>query len=51
MNGNRWWQIGVAAIALLVGMVGWFLAREFNHINARLDRITDYVLEHQQQPK
>ena len=48
MNRERWWQISAAVIAVLVALVAWLLEREFNQLNARLDRITDYVLEHQQ---
>ena len=45
-NGHsRLWTLVLAAIGVLLGVVGWLLAREFAAIDERLDRITAYVLE------
>lgn len=45
-GGARLWQLLIAVLAIMVGCIAWLLQREFETINARLDRITQYVLEH-----
>lgn len=49
---DRAWQLTLAVLAALVGLVAWLLQHELAQINARLDRITTYVLEHRgEQPE
>lgn len=36
----------IAIVSLLAGAAGGLLLRELNAINARLDRVTAYVLDH-----
>ena len=51
LNGNghhqRLWALALLALTVLLGVCGWLVSREFDRLEARMDRVTDYVLERQ----
>lgn len=54
-NGNghhtRLWQVAIAVLLALFGTVGWLFQREVDALNARIDRVVGYVLEHGDPPE
>lgn len=46
-NGHaRLWALALVLITALIAAVGTLLQREVAGLERRLDRVTDYVLEH-----
>lgn len=47
-NGhNRLWAIVMLLVGALLSLATYLVQSQINGINARLDRITTYVLDHQ----
>lgn len=50
-NGHaKLWALALVLITALVAAVGTLLQREVSGLERRLDRVTDYVLEHTPAP-
>ena len=51
LNGNghqaRLWALVAVVVGGLLGVCGWLVSREFDRLEARMDRVTNYVLERQ----